>query len=445
MIIAFALGAASALLLILSVRVRLPWLGWLMLAPLAAALYLFSPLVAALAGLSAGALYAGTSIRQMDLPGSITVISSGVTAVWWALVSALAALLWPDGVPGWGSAVVPVAALVLTAMPRFAALPGYASTGAARFFDPFLRSQGESLRIVHIARLGSDLLIAPLLALASTVPVIVLVELPPTGATAVVAVASLLVVSGALAFGSVSYRRTIGRVEAEQSFRVAAVSADAQFDGYARSPAYLDIDATIRRYEPQVTRVTAERPRLIVLPEHAVFVTAQTRGRWLETVSCWAKHANARVVTGLFDVEREQGQLVIVDENGDVAATYEKQHPMMGLEPKRKVRMPPAVSARDPFPVSAVICFDLDFNDLIRPVARRGGVLAVSANDWKGTVEQLHHESSAWAAVMAGVPLVRSTGHGISSVYDAAGRVLAQANSFDGPVGLVADVPIQTR
>jgi apolipoprotein N-acyltransferase len=147
----------------------------------------------------------------------------------------------------------------------------------------------------------------------------------------------------------------------------------------------------------------------------------------------------------VFDLEREQGQLVIVNENGDVAATYEKQHPMMGMEPKRKVRMPPAMLARGPFPVSAVICFDLDFNDLIRPVARRGGVLAVPANDWTGPVEQLHHQSSAWAVVMAGVPLVRSTGHGISSVYDAAGRVLAQANSFDGPVALVADVPIETR
>jgi apolipoprotein N-acyltransferase len=32
--------------------------------------------------------------------------------------------------------------------------------------------------------------------------------------------------------------------------------------------------------------------------------------------------------------------------------------------------------------VSAVICYDGNFNDLVRPVARAGGVLAIPANDW---------------------------------------------------------------
>ena len=35
--------------------------------------------------------------------------------------------------------------------------------------------------------------------------------------------------------------------------------------------------------------------------------------------------------------------------------------------------------------------------------------------------------------------------HGISAIYDAAGRVLARASSFDGPVSLVADVPPEAR
>ena len=52
----------------------------------------------------------------------------------------------------------------------------------------------------------------------------------------------------------------------------------------------------------------------------------------------------------------------------------------------------------------------------------------------------MHHRSAVWSAVMAGVPVVRSNGHGISAVYDAAGRVVATANSLDGPVVLVADV-----
>ena len=103
--------------------------------------------------------------------------------------------------------------------------------------------------------------------------------------------------------------------------------------------------------------------------------------------------------------------------------------------------MPPALLSGGRFPVSAVICYDGNFNDLIRPVTRAGGVLAIPANDWK-EIEQLHSPSAVWVAVMTGVPLIRSTGHGRSVVFDAAGRLVAMASSLDGPVTLVADVPL---
>lgn len=41
---------------------------------------------------------------------------------------------------------------------------------------------------------------------------------------------------------------------------------------------------------------------------------------------------------------------------------------------------------------------------------------------------------------MAGVPVVRAAGQGISSVYDGAGHVLGQLDSAGGPVVLVAEV-----
>jgi len=91
--------------------------------------------------------------------------------------------------------------------------------------------------------------------------------------------------------------------------------------------------------------------------------------------------------------------------------------------------------------VSGVICVDLDYADMIPPVARAGGVLAVPANDWAEVIET-HYRSAVWSVVMAGVPMVRSAGHGMSAVYDGAGRILAKANSFDGPVVLVIDMPV---
>ena len=143
--------------------------------------------------------------------------------------------------------------------------------------------------------------------------------------------------------------------------------------------------------------------------------------RWLAAVSGWAMQANAILVAGLFDADLQKNQLVITDETGATVATYDKQHPF-GMDPKPQTRMPPALLPRDPVPVSGVICFDLDYADLIRPLAR---AVAVPANDWAEEAE-MHHRAAVWTPVMAGVPVVRSAGHGTSAIYDAAGRVLAR-------------------
>jgi predicted amidohydrolase len=436
-IIAIGLGGVSGLLAVVARRV--PVLGWLILAPLAVAVYLYSPIAAGLAGAVAGALAVAPAVGGMPRRAQAGVIA--VSAICWGVVYALAAWLWPPEVPAWGAVIMPAAALVLSALVRFAAPPG--SGGGSRFADCFLRSQQRWLPVVHVARLGSDLVIPPLLALASSVPVMLLVQLPPSATTAAVAGAAALVVAGALWFGFASYRRTIRLVGEGQLLRVAAISVDDPFDGCSRSPAYRDVEARIGKYQPHIARAAAQGARLIVLPEHAAIVTAQTRRRWLEAVSGWAQQANAILVTGLFDDDVGRGQLVIADETGAIVATYEKQHPVPGAEARRKVRMPPALLSRDQFPVSAVICYDGNFNDLIRPVARAGGLLAIPSNDWK-EIEQLHSPSAVWVAVMTAVPLIRSTGHGRSVVFDAVGRLVAMASSFDGPVALVADVPVCT-
>jgi apolipoprotein N-acyltransferase len=434
-IAAVGLGAVSGLLAVAARRV--PVLGWLILAPLAAVVYLASPAAAGLAGAVAGALAVAPAAGGIPRWATAGVIA--ITAACWGVVYGLAAWLWPPGAPAWAAVIMPAAALALAAVTRFAAPPGYG--GGSRFADCFLRSQQRWLPVVHVARLGTDLVIAPLLALAASIPVMLLSQLPPAAATVGAAAVTALVVAGALGFGAASYRHAIARVRQAPPVRVAAISVDDPFDGCPRSPAYRDVEARIGKYQPHIDRAAAHGAQLIVLPEHAAILTAQTRPRWLAAVSRWARQANAILVTGLFDDDVGRGQLVIADETGAIVATYEKQHPVPGAEARRKDRMPPALLRGGRFPVSAVICYDGNFNDLIRPVARTGGVLAIPANDWK-EIEQLHSPSAVWVAVMTGVPLIRATGHGRSVVVDAAGRLIAMASSFDGPVTLVADVPL---
>ena len=149
------------------------------------------------------------------------------------------------------------------------------------------------------------------------------------------------------------------------------------------------------------------------------------------------------VVAGMLDADLPSNQLVIADDSGELAAVYDKQHPLSGMEPSRFSAMRPPIVERQGIGIAGMICYDVDYNDLVRHVTS-AGILTVPTNDWKA-FEDIHHRAAIWEAVETGVPLVRSAGHGVSSVYDGAGRVLARASSFDGPVVLVADVPVNVR
>ena len=69
-------------------------------------------------------------------------------------------------------------------------------------------------------------------------------------------------------------------------------------------------------------------------------------------------------------------------------------------------------------------------------------MLVAPSNDWR-LLQDIHHSVAVWSVVMTGVPLVRAAANGISAIFDAAGRVVACASAFDGPVVIVADVSIR--
>ncbi|HMK92856.1 MAG TPA: nitrilase-related carbon-nitrogen hydrolase [Thermoleophilia bacterium] len=429
---AVLLGLASGLLLFAAARRA--WLGWLALAPLCAAVYLSAPLAAGAAALVFGVLaYAPMYWGRFSFIPHFTLMVVTLNAVTWGLASAVAALIWPNGSPAWGALIFPVLVVM-------AAMPG--ERGGGRLGNVLLVSQEGWLPAVHIAALGHDLIVDASLALSAAVPAMLLVQLPPSGATVASAAAAAGLVAGAVAFGTARYRANVRQVGRAPRVRVAAVSVDGDdLPGPVTGPAYRDVEGTIARYEPYMAQAFAQGARLVVLPEVAVTVRGEARTRWLDGLARWAAQGHATVVAGLLDEDLPGNQLAIADERGAIAAVYDKQHPVRGAEPPRCSKMPPALVTNDGTPVSAIICFDIDHNDLVGPIARAGGLLAVPTNDWRNFTE-IHHRAAVWEAVATGVAVIRSAGHGVSSIYDAAGRVIARASSFDGPVVLVADVPV---
>lgn len=419
---------------------RLPVLAWVALTPLGVATYRMSPLAAALAGAMAGAALVVPPFLSRSMR-PILPIACGSSAVSWGLASALVATFWPDGQPAWGALLIP-ALSVAAVYPLY--LVGAPRWGA----NPLLRTQERWLPVVHIARLGSDLFVSAALGISAAIVALLVVEAPPSKSTLLAAGLAAVVLTGAVTYGFTSYRTAKRRLVSSRTLRVAAVACDgpppsAELDGLwpLRSPDYADVEVTLRRYEPLVAAAANAGARVIVLPEVAVRVSASSRPSWIAGACSWSKTLGVFVVAPFYDQSRSCNELVITGPSGDVLTRYEKQHPAP-VEAKRQERMPPgSVDIEGLQTLSTVLCVDLDYSDWVSTVARRGGILAAPSNDWP-VFEVLHHRSAVWAAVLGGVSLIRSTGHGTSAAYDPSGHVLCQQSSLNGSVVLVADLPV---
>ena len=81
--------------------------------------------------------------------------------------------------------------------------------------------------------------------------------------------------------------------------------------------------------------------------------------------------------------------------------------------------------------LSAVVCWDADFPDVIRQAGAQGvDVMVIPANDWF-EVRTIHADMSTVRAVENGMAVVRQTGSGVSLVSDAYGRQLGRVDSFE--------------
>jgi hypothetical protein len=437
---ALLLGLLTAGLGLAATRIAL--LAWVALAPLGVALYQLPPLPAALAGALAGTvLVSAAFVTRTMLP--IMPIGGGSAAVSWGLGSALVAAVWPDGEPAWGVLLLPALSVVAVVPLRLAGGPRWAA-------NPLARTQERWLPVVHISRLGSDLFVTAATGTSSAIATLLFVDMPPRPSTLLAMMLAAAAAIGALSYGFASYGSAKRQLAPRRRVRVAAVACDGppprgRLDGLwpLRSPDYADVEATLQRYEPHVAAGVAAGARILVLPEVAVRVNEHSRPTWIDGVCRWARTHGVAIVAPYYDESRPSNELVIVGPEGEVLTRYEKQHPAPVEAKRHEPMLPGSIQLYEPEQVtlSAVICVDLDYDDLVDPVARRGGILAAPSNDWP-VFEALHHRTAVWAAVMSGVSLIRATGHGTSAAYDFAGHVLERQSSLDGPVVLVAELPV---
>ena len=441
---AFAAGVAGGLLGIAARRV--PIVGWITLSPLGLALATCGGW-AALTGAMLGSVLHGSAM--LSQPARLRPLGFLFGGLGWGLSAGVGGVLF-DALLASRLVSGPVALLCsLPVVSLLATLP-MRLAGAPRWVYAALACTQEPWPVVIRAGwFGGDTTVSALLALTATAACLLVPGIAWGPGVAVSVIAFVLATLTTSAWALARTRRSIPQ---ERRVRIAAVVVNGSpppgvaADGLwpLHSLEYRDVEATIERYAPHVKRAAKEGAELIVLPEVAVFADGDGRERWLDAVGIWASELGTTVVAPYFDSKAPANTLTVVEPSGRRLA-YDKQHPAPGLEPApRGCQLPGPLPLERGWSVSTVICVDLDYEDLVLPVRAAAGLLVVPANDWMG-FEEVHDRSAVWAAVLGETTVLRATGHGICSVRDGAGRLLARSSSLDGPAVLIVDAPLASR
>ena len=177
--------------------------------------------------------------------------------------------------------------------------------------------------------------------------------------------------------------------------------------------------------------------RFIVWPEQMLLIFQEDEPRFLDRAQRLASEEGVYLAMGMGTIHLGQrlpfeNKLVLIDPSGKIILSYLKTHPVFGWEAgimRRGDGRLPVVATRYGR-VAAAICYDADFPEFIRQAGQQSAdMLIVTANEWR-QIKSVHAQMAAFRAIENGVPLVRPAASGISSAFDAWGRVLGVADYF---------------
>lgn len=223
-----------------------------------------------------------------------------------------------------------------------------------------------------------------------------------------------------------------------------SVHAATLADWDARQKAVRKLDfaashAMAEQYAHAARQEAEKGARFIVIPEGALVADPAWRDQALAPLAQAARDSGVTIVAGVVLVKPWRNTAFSFLPDGS-QRVYDKRHLLLPGEDRFKPGPGPGPigGAR-----SVAICKDMDFPRTLRSDAQEGiRLMAVPANDFVKD-GWIHARMAVMRGVENGFAVVRSALHGVETVSDAQGRVLARASTVQaGMVRLSADVPL---
>ena len=223
---------------------------------------------------------------------------------------------------------------------------------------------------------------------------------------------------------------------------VALIASDMPQDYWAKDDA--QALAILSRYAVEIESMKGAA-KVIVLPEDLGPISPAASKQAAQILSTAAQQSGAELVVGLRAGRTPPmlNEALVFSPSGALEATYEKHHLIPGLEDGIVVGTQTATLPSAAGVEGIEICKDMDFTDLTREYGGRDvGLLLVPAFDFD-IDRWLHGRMAVMRGVESGFSIARAARHGLLTITDNRGRVLAERpTSKAGFTVVAADVPV---
>ena len=190
--------------------------------------------------------------------------------------------------------------------------------------------------------------------------------------------------------------------------------------------------------------------QIIVWPEANLIIFAEDEAAFLERARAMVREYGIHLVVGMATLRTGErytfrNHSILITPDGEIAFDYTKITSVPGFEKKYSLPGDKPIPFADTAygRIAAPVCFDMDFDGVIRQVGvGKADLMLVPASDWK-EIMPIHQQMAEYRAIENGTALFRITRWGSSGAVDPYGRRLAYMDDFAAQDNvMLAQVPI---